>query len=66
MAFPHEKLLLFFVVPVPAWVGEPFKKPLLCLTSSQAAVTGLVCYDMYLALLQPVGRTTQNTDTGGS
>jgi membrane associated rhomboid family serine protease len=38
MAFPKSTILLFAIVPVPAWV----------------AVSGLVCYDMYIALRHPV------------
>jgi len=48
-AFPRQKLLLMFVLPVPAWI----------------AVGGLVCYDMYLAFLQPNGTVGAAAHLGG-
>ncbi|CAD6574256.1 MAG: hypothetical protein CYPHOPRED_005386 [Cyphobasidiales sp. Tagirdzhanova-0007] len=50
MAFPNTKLFLMMVLPVPAW----------------AAVTSLVCYDMYLALLQPNGGVAAAAHLGGA
>lgn len=50
MANPRSTILMFFVVPMPAW----------------AAVAGIVGYDMYLALAHPNGTIAAAAHLGGA
>ena len=46
-AFPYQKLVIMLVVPLPAWV----------------AVSGIITYDMYIALKHPVSEFTRYGQT---
>ncbi|KAK9896287.1 rhomboid-domain-containing protein [Cystobasidium minutum MCA 4210] len=50
MAFPHHKLILFFVIPAPAWL----------------AVSGIIAYDMYTAIAKPNGGIAAAAHLGGA